>query len=253
MWDGLRVAEGDGRSGRDFFVSYTQADRAWAEWIAWLLEEDGHSVLIQAWDFVAGDNWVQRMRDGVAGSKRTIAVLSPDYRESEYGTAEWEAAWAADPLGSKHNLLPVMVRETEWPDLLGQVVGVKLYGVPEEQARARLRTMVAGALTGRVKPDMVPFPGGGRVIPNQPVFPAALPQVWKVPARNPNFTGRSTELAALAAALAGGPTVTVQAVRGMGGVGKTQLATQYAWDHAADYDLVYWLAAEEQAALPDQF
>ena len=253
MWDGLRVAEGDGRAGRDFFVSYTQADRAWAEWIAWLLEEDGHSVLIQAWDFVAGDNWVQRMRDGVAGSKRTIAVLSPDYLESEYGTAEWEAAWAADPLGAKHKLLPVMVRETEWPDLLGQVVGVKLYGVPEAQARARLRTMVAGALTGRVKPAYGAVPRRGRVIPDEPLFPAALPQVWKVPARNPNFTGRGAELAALAAALAGGPTVTVQAVRGMGGVGKTQLATQYAWDHAADYDLVYWLAAEEPAALPDQF
>ena len=60
-------------------------------------------------------------------------------------------------------------------------------------------------------------------------------------------------LAALAAALAAGPTVTVQAVAGMGGVGKTQLATQFAYDHAADYDLVYWLAAEESAALPDQF
>ncbi|MGH4014617.1 MAG: TIR domain-containing protein [Pseudonocardiaceae bacterium] len=30
---------GDGAAW-DFFVSYTQADRAWAEWIAWLLEED---------------------------------------------------------------------------------------------------------------------------------------------------------------------------------------------------------------------
>ena len=34
----------------DFFVSYTQADRAWAEWIAWILEEDHYRVLIQAWD-----------------------------------------------------------------------------------------------------------------------------------------------------------------------------------------------------------
>ena len=37
--------------GSDFFVSYTQSDRAWAEWIAWLLEEDGYRVLIQAWDY----------------------------------------------------------------------------------------------------------------------------------------------------------------------------------------------------------
>jgi hypothetical protein len=41
---------------RDFFVSYTQADRHWAEWIAWVLEEDGYRVLIQAWDFVPGSN-----------------------------------------------------------------------------------------------------------------------------------------------------------------------------------------------------
>jgi TIR domain-containing protein len=35
-------------SGWDFYISYTQADRAWAEWIAWILEEDGHHVLVQA-------------------------------------------------------------------------------------------------------------------------------------------------------------------------------------------------------------
>jgi TIR domain-containing protein len=86
----------------DFFISYTQADRTWAEWIAWLLEEDHHRVLIQAWDFVwGGSNWVQRMRDGVLGAGRTVAVLSPDYLQSEFGTAEWTAAWSTDPLAAE--------------------------------------------------------------------------------------------------------------------------------------------------------
>jgi hypothetical protein len=31
-------------------VSYTQADRAWAEWIAWLLKGDGYRILVQAWE-----------------------------------------------------------------------------------------------------------------------------------------------------------------------------------------------------------
>ena len=84
-------------------------------------------------------------------------------------------------------------------------------------------------------------------------FPGALPQVWKVPARNPNFTGRGPDLDKLARALAAGAAVTVHAVHGMGGVGKTQLATEYAHAHATDYDLVWWVAAEEPASIPDQF
>jgi hypothetical protein len=238
----------------DFFISYTQADRAWAEWVAWLLEEDHHRVLIQAWDFVGGSNWVQRMRDGVSGAERTIVVLSPDYLESEFGTAEWTAAWSKDPLSAQRKLLTVRVKECDRPDFLSQIVSVDLFGIAESEARTRLRRLIAGALAGRVKPDTAPlFPGAGRAIARKPLFPDALPSVWQVPARNPNFTGRGADLAALAAALASGATVTVQAVQGMGGVGKTQLATQFAYEHAADYDLVYWLAAEESAALPDQF
>ena len=91
-------------------MSYTQADRAWAQWIAWLLEEDGYRVLVQAWDMVAGSNWISRMDQGVARGARTVAVLSPDYVSSVYATAEWQAAWAADPHGQQRKLIAVRVR-----------------------------------------------------------------------------------------------------------------------------------------------
>jgi TIR domain len=38
----------------DFFVSYTSADQAWAEWIAWQLEAEGYQVVVQAWNFRPG-------------------------------------------------------------------------------------------------------------------------------------------------------------------------------------------------------
>jgi TIR domain len=57
----------------DFFISYTAADRAWAEWIAWQLESERYTTVLQAWDFVPGENFVVRMRDALEQADRTIA------------------------------------------------------------------------------------------------------------------------------------------------------------------------------------
>ena len=238
----------------DFFISYTQSDRAWAEWIAWTLEEDGHRVLVQAWDFVPGSNWIQGMQAGVRDAARTIVVLSDEYLASVYASAEWQAAWAGDPEGAERKLLPVRVSDCRRAGLLAGVVGIDLFGQSEAAARARLRRMVSGAMASRAKPQEKPgFPGAGRAMPRPSRFPGALPDIWNVPARNPRFTGRGPDLDHLAQVLAAGSAITVQAVRGLGGVGKSQLATEYAHVHATGYDLVWWIAAEEPAAIPDQF
>jgi hypothetical protein len=251
---------GDGRREWDFFVSYTQADRAWAVWVAWVLEEAGYRVLVQAWDFVPGSNWVSRMQDGTERAERTVAVLSGDYLKSVYGGAEWQAAWAADPDGAKRKLLPVRVRECPRPGLLSGVTGFDLFGLDEGQARSLLLSKVRAAVTGRAKPGTRPgFPGAGggpgtEDSPrNGPRFPGTPALVWNGPPHNPHFTGRDAELGRLANGLASGSAVTVHSLHGLGGVGKTQLAAEYAHAHAGDYDVVWWVAAEETASIPDQF
>jgi DNA-binding SARP family transcriptional activator len=81
-----------------------------------------------------------------------------------------------------------------------------------------------------------------------------LPVVWNVPMRNPHFTGRTSLLEQLHRRLhAGEHTLVVQALYGLGGVGKTQLAIEYAHRFATDYELVWWINAEQPVLLPEQF
>jgi len=69
---------------------------------------------------------------------------------------------------------------------------------------------------------------------------------------NPNFTGRVDLLDSLHEALTSGQYVAftqTQAITGLGGVGKTQLALEYTYRHLADYEIVWWVKSEEPATL----
>jgi hypothetical protein len=63
----------------DFFISYTKDDQFWAEWIAYILEANGYTCIIQAWDFRPGENFVIEMQEAAKKAEHTIAVLSPAY------------------------------------------------------------------------------------------------------------------------------------------------------------------------------
>jgi tetratricopeptide (TPR) repeat protein len=75
--------------------------------------------------------------------------------------------------------------------------------------------------------------------------------IWNVPhLRNRNFTGRQELLESLHSTLMSGkPAALTQAIAGLGGVGKTQMALEYAYRYRSEYDVVWWVRAEESATL----
>ena len=142
-------------------------------------KEDGYRVLVQAWDFVPGSNWIQGMQAGTTDADRTISVLSPRYLKSVYGSGEWHAAWASDPSGTQRKLLVVRVEECDRPGLLAGMVSVDLFGTIEAMAETRLRNMVSAAVSGRAKPAKKPrFPGAARAMPRAIRFPGTYKHAY---------------------------------------------------------------------------
>lgn len=105
--------------------------------------------------------------------------------------------------------------------------------------------------------DVAPAPTPPVSLPSSPT-PTGLreihgfsPPVWNVPPRNVNFTGREDLLAQLHQRLRGASTaaVTPNTLHGMGGVGKSQIAIEYVYRHVEDYEIIWWVPAEQQSQI----
>ena len=251
------------KATKDFFVSYNRHDREMAEWIAWQLEEAGYTTVIQAWDFGAGGNFVMEMDQAANSAERTLAVLSPDYLASSFTRPEWMAAFAEDPTSTHRKLIPVRVEECELTGLLAQIVYIDLVGKDEETARETLLSQIK--VTERAKPAARPAfkPSASKPVepprpapaPARPTFPTAAPTLWSVPyTRNTFFVGRDAELEELHQALTkGGKTAVTQVLTGLGGIGKTQMALEYAHRYRDEYCAVFWARAGSDQELTTDY
>ncbi|MFE9508480.1 FxSxx-COOH system tetratricopeptide repeat protein [Streptomyces anthocyanicus] len=239
------------------FLSYAGPDQAWAEWAGWQLQQAGHQVELDRWHWRTGDDFVQKMNLALGKADAVVALFSRHYFEPKRWTREeWSAAVAL-----RGRLVPVaieLLNDDDIPALLAGTLRTDVHGLDEAAATSALLEAVHGPVppTGPVD-----FPGAASA--DAPTAPDAqrprlpssvgLPEVWNVRRRNPDFSGRETVMGQLRTGLLSGRQAVVQALHGMGGIGKTQIALEYAHRFASQYDLVWWVDAEQADQLPVRY
>ncbi|MFI1738173.1 FxSxx-COOH system tetratricopeptide repeat protein [Streptomyces sioyaensis] len=240
---------------QQFFISYAGPDRPWAEWVGYHLERAGHQVVLDVWDWRAGDNLVHHMDQALEQADAVVALFSKSYFDPERWTQdEWTAA-----VTRRDRVIPLAlepITTADVPPLLAAKLRKDLHGLDETTALATLREAVNGGARPTSPP---PFPGTTPADDpaavshgTKPRLPSSTgqPDVWNVRRRNPDFSGREAEIAQLRDGLLSGRQAVVRALHGMGGVGKTQIALEYAHRFAGQYDVVWWVDAEQDDQLP---
>ncbi|WP_322749925.1 MULTISPECIES: FxSxx-COOH system tetratricopeptide repeat protein [unclassified Frankia] len=225
----------------DVLISYASADQLWAEWIMGRLQRRGRQVELHRLDHGSRESPETLLRGCLRRADRMIMILSDTYFSAGLRTHEaWSAAFTG--IGDLlDRIIPVLTRTVNVPMLprAKPLAFVDLTGVNEAEAHRRLLRLVPVDTDESL--DDVPLLRGGRAYAATR-YPGEPPSVsGNIPQRNPLFTGRDAELDAIREGFT--DDIPVISLRGIGGVGKTQLATEYAYRFGSSYDLVWYVHA----------
>ncbi|MFJ6551420.1 FxSxx-COOH system tetratricopeptide repeat protein [Streptomyces luteogriseus] len=222
----------------DVYVSFVPQDRNWANWAGAVLEQAGFKVHLAQEGTAEGAQSRDETERGVESASHTLVVFSEAYLRSSRFRTTWEAVYAEGDRRS-HQLVSMQVDRQITLDapFTDQLADMTRCDTGEAGRSALLASFRRNA--DWLRHD--PFTGGEQRLPR---FPGAEPSVFSVPLRTSSFTGRTEILEGIREKLRLDDTRAL-VLKGMGGVGKTLLAQEFAHRYKSDYDVVWHIQAEQ--------
>jgi hypothetical protein len=251
------------------YLTYAQIDAHWFEQLETHLRVLQQNGLISLWSkrqIMAGMDWKDEVNQQLEWASLVLLLVIPDFLASDYGNqSEMKQALARQEAGLAQ-VIPILVRPCDWKSTaLGHLQPLPRDGKPISTWRHRDEAwlhVVEGikqvleeiqkkerTRDERQPEKQQPSQTKGKRDP--------FPPVWNVPYRYaPFFTGREGVLVDLFANFTAVPApgiIPVQALTGLGGLGKTQTAVAYAFRYRKEYQTVLWIKAETKSDLLASF
>ncbi|MEU4997121.1 FxSxx-COOH system tetratricopeptide repeat protein [Streptomyces sp. NPDC021622] len=245
---GRRTSDRGGAEGPErFLVVFPGYHRPWAAWIAHRLESHGHQAVLQRWDPQREAPLADALGDLLLARGRVLLVLNDWFFElGPRPASEWNDVLRGFVAANADRFAAVNLTNRPLLPATAVLEPAALWGLGEEEAEQRLLSRLGLEVR----------PVSRRAIPGRGVrFPEAQPEIWgEVPRRNPRFTGRDDLLLELHQRLTdaerGNAACTLV---GMSGIGKTQIAAEYANRFRPDYDAVWWVNSDDRNIQRDRF
>jgi cellulose biosynthesis protein BcsQ len=239
-------------------VSYAAADRIWADWAAGVLGAIGYHVTLSR---ASADGTTADMIPDVVRARnadaRVLVLLSRRYTSLPHARSLWTQLTEYEAHLGSRVVVPVRIDESPLPDWAARSGVGDLWQENADEAAAELRAAVGtpGDIGASDPPDLTGERLAGRRRSGGPRYPRSVPKLWQGMAlRNAAFTGRSELLERIRDSLVaqGSNDRLPHTLHGLSGIGKSQIALEYAHRFAGDYDAVCWIAADEPARIRQQ-
>jgi tetratricopeptide (TPR) repeat protein len=213
------------------------------------LRADGIDAVLDQYESFPAEGWELWGQRQIQAAGFVLMVCTPAYRRRYDGEEEPGKGLGAiseagfirqilyDAGGVNEKFLPVLLTDADSEHIPLALRRYHHFSLNTAQGYEDLRLLLMGQSRVR-KPALPPKQRKSDYL------------YWNLPPRNPFFTGRDPYLKRLEHALARGR---AQAISGLGGIGKTQTAIEYAYRHRDQYRAVLLSRADSRDALVSGF